>query len=171
MPFINPEPALANGLLLGFFEKEDELAERENAGEYESLSASRKSVLDGREDDEDNLFDGRGALWEPQIGEVGDGGDQNVVRAGVSKVRYFGRVAASANSLVAPLVPLAVSDDEEPLGLGAGDPLGDLLGEGRGKSWSSSSSLMGTAATTLGTSGCFVALESSERRDSPELRL
>lgn len=80
------------------------------------------------------------------MGEVGDGGDHNVVRAGVSSDLYFCLDAASANSLVAPPVG---SDEDDPLGLGAGDTLGDLLGEGRGKSWSSSSSLIGTAGTTF----------------------
>lgn len=61
MPLRMPDPALVKGLLLDFFEMEVVVEERENAGANASLSASRKSVLDGS-DNGDIFLVGRGAL-------------------------------------------------------------------------------------------------------------
>lgn len=140
-PLKIPDPAFVKELPF-----EDLLAERDIIGADPSLSDSRKAVFSSSVVGE-SFLDGSGALCETAIGEEGVGGDQNVVRDGVSNSRDFLAVA-SANSLV---FPLGARDDDDALGLGDGDALGDLLGEGRGKSWSSSSSLIGTAAMPAGS--------------------
>jgi hypothetical protein len=143
-PLKIPEPAFVKelpfeDLVVG------ERGERDIFGADANLSDSRNAVFSesvvGK-----SFRDGRGALCETATGEGGVGGDQNVVRDGVSNSRDF-LVAASANSLVLPFA----RDDDDALGLGDGDALGDLFGAGRGKSWSSSSSLIGTAAIPVGS--------------------
>jgi len=168
-PFKIPEPAFVNGLAFEGLMVEGERGgreEREIVGADPSLSDSRNDVFNGSVVGE-SFRDGKGALWETGIGDGGVGGDQNVVREGVSNSRDF-LAAASAKSVV---LPLGASDDDEALGLGAGDALGDLLGEGRGKSWSSSSSLIGTAATAVESDSRSASTSSLERRRSPEPRL
>jgi len=161
-PLKIPEPVFVKelpfeGLVVG------ERGERDMFGADANLSDSRKAVfiVVG-----ENFRDGRGALCETATGERGFGGDQNVVRDGVRNSRDF-LAAVSARSLV---LPWGAREVDDALGLGDGDALGDLLGEGRGKSWSSSSSLMGAAAISVEPSRS-ASTSSSDRRRSPEPRL
>jgi hypothetical protein len=115
-----------------FFEKVWDVGEREAleiAGDDNNLSASRKSRSDGTTDRE-IFLPGTGALCDSN----GDDGDQDLERVGLSGFDTVIFAAFAAHLRGLSLTPLKVSDDDEAVGLGTGDPLGDRLGEGNGKS-------------------------------------